>query len=97
MKTALSIVVFGIALGIVFTVALRVGLASHFALGPGHGMRLGGWAFDLNGAGLQDLFKPGGRGYHGAMAFKIAAEALFIALAPASWVAACFRLGEAEV
>ncbi len=96
-KTALSIVVFGIALGIVFTIALRIGLSSHFALGPGRGLRLGGWAFDLNGRGLQDLFKPGGRGYAGAMAFKIAAEALFIALAPASWVAAYFRLGEAEV
>jgi len=96
-KTALSIVVFGIALAIVSTIALRIGLASHFALGPGRGMRLGGWAFDLNGRGLQDLFKPGARGYQGAMAFKIAAEALFIALAPASWVAAYFRLGEAEV
>ncbi|MGO9308913.1 MAG: hypothetical protein ACLQDL_07825 [Spirochaetia bacterium] len=96
-KTALSIVVFGIALGIVFTIAMRIGLASHFALGPGHGMRLGGWAFDLNGRGLQDVFSPGGRGYRGAMAFKIAAEALSIALAPASWVAAYFRLGEAEV
>ncbi|MGA2640363.1 MAG: hypothetical protein ABSG21_05585 [Spirochaetia bacterium] len=96
-KTALSIVVFGIALSIVSTAALRIGLASHFALGPGHGMRLGGWAFDLNGAGLQNLFRPGGRGYSGAMAFKVAAEALFIALAPASWVAAYFRLGEAEV
>src|SRR5208337_3469600 len=62
-KTALAIVVFGIALGIVFTIALRIGLASHFALGPGRGLRLGGWAFDLNGRGLQDLFKPGGRGY----------------------------------
>jgi hypothetical protein len=97
-KTVLSVVVFGIALAILTTIALRIGLASHFALGPGHGgMRLGGWAFDLNGTGLQDLFRPGARGYQGAMAFKVAAEALFIALAPASWAAAYFRLGEAEV
>jgi hypothetical protein len=96
-KTVLSIVVFGIALAIVATIALRVGLASHFALGPGHGMRLGGWAFDLNGTGLRELFSPGARGYQGAMAFKTAAQALFIALAPASWVAAYFKLGEAEV
>ncbi len=96
-KTVLWIVVFGIAIAIVSGIALRIGLASHFALGPGHGMRLGGWAFDLNGAGLRELFKPGARGSQGAMAFKIAAEALFIALAPASWMAGYFRLGEAEV
>lgn len=97
-KTALAIVVFGIALLIVFTIALRIGLAPHFAMGPGcGGLRLGGWAFDLNGTDLRDLFKPGARGYQGAMAFKIAAEALFLALAPTSWVAAYFRLGEAEV
>jgi hypothetical protein len=97
-KTILWIVVFAVALAILTTIALRIGLASHFALGPGRGgLRLGGWAFDLNGTNLQDLFKPGARGSHGAMAFKIAAEALFIALAPASWVAAYFRLGEAEV
>ena len=40
---------------------------------------------------------PGARGAAGATAFKTAAEALFIALAPASWLAAYFRLGEAEV
>jgi hypothetical protein len=96
-KTVLSIVVFAIAMAIVFTIAIRIGLASHFALGPGRGMRLGGWAFDLDGKGLQNLFKAGGKGYQGAMAFKIAAEALFLALAPASWLAAYFRLGEAEV
>jgi len=98
-KTALWIVLFGIALAIVSTIALRIGLASHFAAAPGSfgGLRLGGWAFDLNGTGLQELFKPGARGYRGAMAFKTAAEALVIALAPASWVAAYFRLGEAEV
>ena len=60
-------------------------------------MRLGRWSFNLNGMGFQDLFQPGSRGYSGAMAFKIAAEALFVALAPASWAAAYFRLGEAEV
>ncbi len=60
-------------------------------------MRFGGWSFNLDGMGFQDLFRPGTRGYSGAMAFKIAAEALFIALAPASWVAAYFKLGEAEV
>ena len=32
-KTVLSIVVFGVALAIVGTIALRIGLASHFALG----------------------------------------------------------------
>jgi hypothetical protein len=96
-KTVLSIVVFGLALAIVGTIALRIGLASHFALGPGHGMRLGGWGFDLNGTNFRDLFSPGSRGSTGAMAFKVAAEALFIALAPASWLAAYFRLGEAEV
>jgi hypothetical protein len=60
-------------------------------------MRLGGWAFDLNGTGLRELFSPGARGYQGAMAFKTAAQALFLALAPASWLAAYFKLGEAEV
>ena len=97
-KTVLWVLVFGVALAILASFALRIGLASHFALGTGRGgMRFGGWAFDLNGTGLQDLFSPGARGYQGAMAFKVAAQALFIALAPASWVAAYFRLGEAEV
>jgi hypothetical protein len=96
-KTVLWFGLFGIALVIIFFVAVRIGLAPHFAPGPGHGMRLGGWAFDLNGAGLQNLFKPGARGSAGALGFKIAAEGLFISLAPASWVAAFFRLGEAEV
>jgi hypothetical protein len=98
-KTVLWIVVFGIALGIVLAIALRIGLASHFAAAPGSfgGLRLGNRAFDLNGAGLQDLFKPGARGSQGLAAFKVAAQALFLALAPASWVAAYFRLGEAEV
>jgi hypothetical protein len=97
-KTVLWTVVFAVALAILTSIALRIGLASHFALGTGHGgLRLGGWAFDLSGNSLQGLFQPGARGYQGATAFKIAAEALFIALAPASWVAAYFRLGEAEV
>ena len=96
-KTALAIVVFGVAVAIVGTIALRIGLASHFALGPGHGMRLGGWGFDLNGANFRDLFSPGSRGYQGGVVFRTVAEALFIALAPASWLAAYFRLGEAEV
>ena len=96
-KTVLSIVVFGVVLAIIGTIALRIGLASHFALGPGHGMRLGGWGFDLNGTNLRDLFSPGSKGYQGAMVFRTVAEALFIALAPASWIAAYFRLGEAEV
>jgi hypothetical protein len=97
-RTVLWIVLFGAALGIVALVALRIGLSSHLGSAGGSGsMRFGGWSFNLNGMGLQDLFRPGTRGYSGAMAFKIAAEALFIALAPASWVAAYFRLGEAEV
>jgi len=87
-RTVLWIVLFGAALGIVSAIALRIGTGS---------MRLGGWVFNLNGAGLRDLLTPGARGYAGAMAFKVAAEALFIALAPASWAAAYFRLGEAEV
>jgi len=91
-RTVLWIVLFGAALAIVSAIALRIGLSSHM-----RSLRLGGWSFNLNGMGLQDLFTPGSRGYSGAMAFKVAAEALFIALAPASWVAAYFRLGEAEV
>jgi hypothetical protein len=98
-RTVLWIVLFGAALAIVSAIALRIGLSGHLGSAGGRvgGMRLGGWAFNLNGLGLQDLFTPGSRGYSGAMAFKVAAEALFIALAPASWVAAYFRLGEAEV
>ena len=91
-RTVLWIVLFGAALAIVSAIALRIGLSSHM-----RSLRLGSWSFNLNGMGLQDLFTPGSRGYSGAMAFKVAAEALFIALAPASWVAAYFRLGEAEV
>ena len=97
-RTVLWIALFGVGLAIVSAIALRIGLSSHLGSAAGGGsMRLGGWSFDLNGMGLQDLFTPGARGYTGAMAFKVAAEALFIALAPASWVAAYFRLGEAEV
>jgi hypothetical protein len=98
-RTVLWIALFGAAIGILAAIALRIGLSHHLASGGGRmgSLRLGGWAFDLNGAGMQDLFTPGARGYTGAMAFKVAAEALFIALAPASWAAAYFRLGEAEV
>jgi len=98
-KKVLWILLFGVALFILSIIALRIGLASHLASAGGRigSLRFGGWAFDLNGTRLQDLFTPGARGYSGAMAFKIAAEALFIALAPACWVAAYFRLGEAEV
>jgi hypothetical protein len=97
-RTVLWMVLFGIALAILMFIALRIGLASHLGAAAGGGsMRLGRWSFNLNGMGFQDLFKPGTRGYSGAMAFKVAAEALFVALAPAAWVAAYFRLGEAEV
>jgi hypothetical protein len=98
-KTVLWIIVAGIALAILGGIAIRVGVLPHLSAmagGSGSG-RVGGWMFQLNGPGFQNLFAPGARGYSGAMAFKIAAEALAIALAPASWVAAYFRLGEAEV
>lgn len=97
-RTVLWLVLFAAAFGILSMIALRIGL-SHLgaAAGRAGGMRFGGWSFNLNGMGFQDLFTPGTPGYSGAMAFKVAAEALFIALAPASWVAAYFRLGEAEV
>lgn len=98
-RTVLWLILFAAAFGILAMIALRIGLSSHLgaAAGRAGSMRFGGWSFNLNGMGLQDLFTPGSRGYSGAMAFKIAAEALFIALAPACWVAAYFRLGEAEV
>jgi hypothetical protein len=100
-KTVLAIMVIGVCLGILAMIALRIGAGPHLsALGRGSGsgsMRFGRWSFQMNGTGLQDLFTPGSSGYGGAQAFKIAAEALLIALAPASWVAAYFRLGEAEV
>ena len=104
-KTALSLMVIGVCLGILGLIAVRIGIAPHLTamgtgFGPGNGsgtMRFGRWSFQMNGTGLQDLFKPGSRGYNGMQAFKVAAEAVVIALAPASWVAAYFRLREAEV
>jgi hypothetical protein len=100
-KTVLSIMVIGVCLGILFMIAFRIGVGPHLsALGGASGsgaMRFGRWSFQMNGTGLQDLFTPGSKTYGGANAFKIAAEALLIALAPASWVAAYFRLREAEV
>ena len=98
-KTVLAILVIGVCLGILAMIALRIGMGSHLSsLGGSSGaMRFGRWSFQMNGTGLQDLFTPGSKGYGGANAFKIAAEALLIALAPASWAAAYFRLREAEV
>jgi len=104
-KTALSIMVIAVALGILAGIALRIGVGPHLTamgtgFGPGNGtgtMRFGRWSFQMNGTGLQDLFKPGSRGFAGLEAFKVTAEALVIALAPASWVAAFYRLREAEV
>lgn len=111
-KTVLWMLVFAVALFILGAIALRIAVGPHLAAlangggfgasggfgGPGRpGGPLGGWMLQLNGPGFQDLFRPGSRGGVGLDAFKIAAEALFIALAPASWVAAYFRLSEAEV
>ncbi len=103
-KTALAIMVIAVALGILGGIAIRVGIAPHLtAMGTGFGpggsgtMRFGRWSFQMNGTGLQDLFQAGSKGYAGMQAFKVAAEAVVIALAPASWVAAYYRLREAEV
>ena len=100
-KTVLAILVIGVCLGILAMIALRIGIGPHLSsLGGGAGwgaMRFGRWSFQMNGTGLQDLFTPGSKNFGGANAFKITAEALLIAMAPASWVAAYFRLREAEV
>lgn len=103
-KTALAIMVIALALGILAGIAIRIGVAPHLtAMGTGFGapgsgtMRFGRWSFQMNGTGLQDLFKAGSKGYAGMQAFKVTAEAVVIALAPASWVAAYYRLREAEV
>ena len=97
-KTVLWIIVAGICVGILAAVAMRLAIGSHLAAigGAGRG-RIGGWMFQFGGQGYQDLFAPGSRGYSGLMVFKVIAEGLVIALAPASWVAAYFRLREAEV
>ncbi len=96
-KTALTMMVFAICLFILGAIAMRIAIGPHLAAMARGGGPIGGWMLQLNGPGFQNLFTPGSRGYGGAHAFKIAAETLFIALAPASWVAAYFRLGEAEV
>ena len=104
-KTALTLLVIAVAVGILGGIALRIGVGPHLTamgtgFGPGNGsstMRFGRWSFQMNGSGLQDLLKPGTRGDAGLQAFKVTAEAVVIALAPASWVAAYFRLREAEV
>jgi len=103
-KTALSIMVIGVCLGILAGIAFRIGIGPHLtAMGTGFGpggsgtMRFGRWSFQMNGTGLQDLFKPGSTGYAGMQTFKVVAEGVVIALAPASWVAAYYRLREAEV
>jgi len=99
--------VIAVCLAILGAIALRIGMAPHLvALGTGVGggggagsgtMRFGRWTFGMNGLGLQDLFQPGSKGYGGVQAFKVAAQAVLISLAPASWVAGYFRLREAEV
>jgi hypothetical protein len=100
-KTVLTLMIIGVCLGIIAAIALRLGIGPHLSemggLSGGGSMRFGRWTFQMDGSGLQDLFTPGSRGYAGAQAFKYAAEALAIALAPASWVAAYYRLREAEV
>ncbi len=97
-RTVLWMVILGVGVAVISMIAIRVGLGRlNAGIGlHGGGMWSGGWAFDLNGPGLSGLFAPGGRGHAGLMAFKTIGQALFIALAPASWLAAYFRLGEAE-
>ncbi|HET6450712.1 MAG TPA: hypothetical protein VFI08_05340 [Spirochaetia bacterium] len=96
-KTVLWLLVAAVVLAILAGIAMRIAVGPRLAaMGNGTG-RVGGWMLQLGGGGYQNLFAPGSRGYAGAEVFKVVAEGLLIALAPASWVAAYFRLREAEV
>jgi hypothetical protein len=98
LRTVLWIAIFGIAAGIVAAVVARFALADHFVWQvAGAGPRFGGWNLDIGSAQLQRLIAPGTRGYAGLMVFETISRVGFWLLAPVMWVAAYFRLGEAEV
>ncbi len=97
-RTALWLVLFGIALAVIAGVTARIVLADHFVWRTvGEGVRIGGWSLDLNNVDLLRIFGEGGRGHAGFQAFSVIARIGFWVLAPVCWVAAYFRLGEAEV
>ncbi len=98
-KTALWAALFALAAGIVAVIAIRVGLAPHFAwhtVTAGH-VQIGGWSLNLANEQLVALFAPGTRGYAGLETFATIGRVAFYLMAPVCWIAAYFRLAEAEV
>jgi hypothetical protein len=90
-RTALWIMIFGVAAVIVAFVAMRFSMGHLFTMGP-HG-----WSFSFNEGQMQRWFMPGTRMTGISEAARIVAWVYVGALAPVCWLATYFRLAEAEV
>jgi hypothetical protein len=90
-RTALWIMIIGVAAVIVAFVTVRFSMGHLFTMGPQ------GWSFNLDENGLRSWFAPGTRATGIAEAARITAWVYVGALAPVCWLATYFRLAEAEV
>ncbi len=98
-RTVLWISLFAFAAVLVTAVSARIILADHFGWNTvqAGAARVGGWNLNWSNDFLMSKFGPGSAGYPGLMVFKTVAQALAVALVPACWLAAYFRLRETEV
>ena len=99
-KTVLWIILFGIAATAVIIVILRILEPQYFDWGAYRtgSQAVSGASIKMTDEYLAGLFAPGTRAYAGCMAFFTIGKILvYGVLAPVSWLAAYFKLGEIEV